>query len=373
MASPTSKATLVVDSGSGTTKAGFAGDVVPVSVFPTVVGRPRATRHFSSNAQPLVGNAAQRKRGIYKLSFPVERGVVTSWDDMEILWGHTFEHELHVEPREHSLLLAEPPLCSKPNREKAAQVLFETFGVGALCGANQAVLSLYASGRSTGIVLDSGDGITHAMPFYKGYSLPHAILRSDLAGRDLTQYLEELLGKRGYSCHSSTERDIVRDVKERLCYVALDFHQEIANAKTSAVEKTYELPDGEVISLGEERFRCPEVLFDPSLIGKEARGLQDAVYDSILKCEADIRKDLFASIMLTGGSNRFPGMADRMKRELGDRTPLTVSVLAPHPEHQYSVWTGGSILASLSTFPQMLVSKQEYEEAGPTVLHKKCQ
>ncbi|XP_037794027.1 actin-3-like [Penaeus monodon] len=371
MASPMNKAALVVDSGSGTTKAGFAGEEGPVSVFPTIVGRPRTARHFSSHAQPLVGNAAQRKRGTHRLSFPIERGVVTNWDDMETLWSHTFEHELHVEPREHGLLLAEPPLCPMPNRERAAQVLFETFGVGALLGANQAVLSLHASGRTTGIVLDSGDGISHAMPFYEGYSLPHAILRSDLAGRDLTEYLVELLGKRGYSCQNSTERDIVRDVKERLCYVALDFHQESAAAKTSAVEKTYELPDGEVISLADERFRCPEVLFDPSLVGKEARGMQDTVCDSILKCESVVRKDLFANVMLFGGSNMFPGMADRMQRELADKTPLKVTVLAP-PERKYSVWIGGSILASLSTFQQMWISKQEYDEAGPRVLHKKC-
>ncbi|XP_042872731.1 actin-3-like [Penaeus japonicus] len=371
MSTTTKKGALVVDNGSGTTKAGFAGEEAPVSVFPTIVGRPRSTRHFGSAQQPLVGNAAQRKRGTHKLSFPIEHGNVTDWDDMEILWSHTFEHELHVEPREHGLLLAEPPLSPTPTRENAAQVLFETFDLGALYVANQAVLSLHASGRTTGIVLDSGDGITHAMPFYEGYSLPHAILRLDLAGRDLTEYLVSLLGKRGYSCGTSTERDIIRDVKERLCYVALDFHREVANAKTSSVEKSYELPDGEVIFVGEERFQCPEVLFDPTLIGREVGGIQDTVSDSISKCESVIRKDLFANVMLFGGSNMFQGMADRMHKELADKTPLKVTVLAP-PERKHSVWIGGSILASLSTFQQMWISKQEYDESGPKVLHKKC-
>ncbi|KAJ7156181.1 beta-actin [Mycena filopes] len=239
-----------------------------------------------------------RRRSILTLKYPIEHGIVTNWDDMEKIWHHTFYNELRVDLEEHPVLLTEAPLNAKANREKMTQIMFETFNVPAFYVSIQAVLSLYASGRTTGIVLDSGDGVSHTVPIYEGFSLPHAILRFDLAGRDLTVPHQEPHRAR-VPLTTAAEREIVRDIKEKLRYVAPDFEQELFTAaQSSALEKSSELPDARVIT--NEPFCVSEALFQPtSSTSRPLVGIHETACNSIFKCDLDIRRDLYRNVVLS--------------------------------------------------------------------------
>jgi actin-related protein len=370
------QAAVVIDNGSGQCKAGIAGDDAPRCCFPAIVGRPKMPGIMvgMDNKEAYVGDEAQAKRGVLNLKYPIENGIVNNWEDMERIWHHAFFNELRVAPEEHPALLTEAPQNPKANREKMTQILFETFNVPSFYVAIQAVLSLYASGRTTGIVVDSGDGVTHTVPIYEGYALPHAILRIDLAGRAVTDWYAKIIMELGMTFSSSAEREIVRDIKEKLGYVALDYEAELTKYKESAAnDKPFELPDGNVITIRDQRFRGAELLFKPSFIGLEAPGVHELTFKSIMKCDIDVRKDLYGNIVMSGGTTMFPGIPERLSKEVTALAPSTmkIKVVAP-PERKFSVWIGGSILSSLSTFQAMWITRAEYDESGPSIVHRKC-
>jgi len=368
---------VILDIGSGLMKAGFAGDDAPRSVFYALVGRPRHQGVMVGMGQKdwYVGDEAQAKRGILQLQRPVMRGIIQDWEAAEKLLHNTFYNELRVAPEDRATLMTEAPLNPKANREKMLNILFEQFNVPATYVSIQAVLSLYSSGRTTGCVLDSGDGVSHVVPIFEGYSLPHAVQRLDLAGSNITDHLQNLMQVRGHSFTTSAEREIVRHIKEKHCYVAVDYQRELEEARADpsrAVE--HELPDGQVVTINEERFMAAEALFQPSMIGTEHEGIAHMLHESIKKCDIDVRRDLNTNTVLSGGTTTLPRIEDRLRKELVALSPGSKSdfkVIAP-PERKYSVWIGGSILASLSTFQQMWITRADFDEFGPGIVHKRC-
>ncbi|ERF68865.1 Actin-like protein [Endocarpon pusillum Z07020] len=376
-------APLVLDNGSGTIRAGFAGSDLPTTTFPSYVGRPKHPRVLAGalEGDTFIGSRAQKNRGLLKLKWPLEHGIVTDWDDMERIWRHVYENELKTMSEEHPVLLTEAPLNPIQNREIAAQVLFETFNVPALYIAVQATLSLYAAGRTTGVVLDVGDGVSHAVPVYEGFAINSAIRRVDVAGRDVTEYLQTLLRKAGWVFHTSAEKEIVRQMKETVGYLALDPRKEekewargvypgAEEERTSKIVE-YALPDGQKVKIGAERFRAPEILFDPALIGLEYSGVHQMVVDAIQRTDMDLRKNLYANVILSGGATLTKGFGERL---LGEVKKLAmrdtrIKIYAP-PERKYSTWIGGSILAGLSTFRKMWISIDDWHE-DPDIINIK--
>jgi actin, other eukaryote len=368
---------LVIDNGSGVVKAGFSGEDAPRSIFPSIIGRPKNLNVLIGVEckDEYLGDEAQQKRGILKISYPIEHGIIKDWDDMEKIWNHTFYVELRVSPDEHPVLLTEAPLNPKVNREKMTQIMFETFNVPAMYVAIQAVLSLYSAGRTTGIVCDSGDGVTHTAPIYEGFSIPHAVAKIQIAGRDLTFFLQKLLLERSIKLTSSAELEIVRDIKEKLCFVAQDYEEALKKSyNSSEFEKNYELPDGRIVTIGNERFRCPEYLFKPlEMNGKELPSIQEIIYNSIQECDIDTRADLYKNIILSGGTTMYEGIGERLLKEIEARAPKSISVkVIASPDRRFAVWRGGSTLTSLSTFSSLWITKEDYDEHGAQIVHRKC-
>jgi len=384
------KPAVIMDNGTGMMKCGLSGDDAPKVTFASCVGYPKQKAMLQgSNKDYYVGEEAQQKRGILLLKYPLEHGVITNWDDMEKIWKHTFDNELRIvlgaddeaEEDVAGVLLTEAPMNPKENREKMTQIMFETFSARRFYVAIQAVLSLYASGRTTGVVVDCGDGVSHTVPIYEGYSMPHAIQRINLAGRDLTDYICKILTESKINLHTSAERMSAMKIKEELCYVSMNFEEEVDNF--AGKEKQFELPDMSIVTVHNQIIRCPELMFKPSLDGKEMMGLHELTKKTIDDCDLDVRKDLLANIVMSGGTTMFPNMPERLQAEVEKLVAegAKVKVIAP-PERMISVWIGGSILASLSTFSRMWINQYSqpdasppitgYDEVGPRIVHQMC-
>ncbi|KOO25724.1 actin-related protein 2 [Chrysochromulina tobinii] len=374
-----SKPPIVCDNGTGFVKCGFAGDNFPAHIFPAIVGRPILRAEEKINDVVLkdimVGDECTVARDFLETSYPLTNGIVQRWDDMIHLYNYTFFERLKIDPSEHKIMLTEAAMNPKKNREKLVETMFETFGFAGVHCSIQAVLTLYAQGLLTGVVVDSGDGVTHIVPVYEGFALPQSIRRLDIAGRHLTEYMIKLLQLRGYTFNRSADFELVREIKEKK-KLALE---------TTTVVQTFTLPDGRVLKVGPERFEAPEALFQPTMIDVESKGLAELVFDCIQSCDMSTRPDLYKHIVLSGGSTMYPGLPSRLEKEVrklhcdlvckGDKeqsAKLKLRIEDP-PRRKHMVFLGGSVLADIMKDKEAFwMTKAEYDEKGVSEVLKKC-
>lgn len=370
---PPKACAVVIDMGTGTCKVGFAGQARPTYTVATIVGcqprKPATERQLV--LQTFIGEAA-RARPELMLVKPVLSGIVVDWLAAEFIWRHLLEHDLCVAPQDHPLLFSDQPFSPSTNREKLVEVAFESIRSPAMYVASQSVLSVYAHGRVSGLVVDMGHGVTSTVPVFQGYHLPHATERLDLAGTHLTSFLADTLLGAG-SPLGPQELDLVERVKHRCCYVAPDFQEAQARPEPERPQRLT-LPDGRTVTLGKELFQCPELLFSPpEMPGLSPVGVPAMAKQSLYKVPLEARPDVARNVLLCGGSSLFQGLERRFRRELRRRLPREAPVVvAAQPTRDFSVWIGGSILASLRAFQSCWVLREQYEEQGPHIVYRKC-
>ncbi|XP_037654288.1 actin-like protein 7B [Choloepus didactylus] len=364
---------LIIDLGSQYCKCGYAGEPRPTYFISSTVGKrcPEAGQAGDTRKETYVGHELLSTEAPLKLENPLRHGVVVDWDCVQSIWEYIFHTAMKILPEEHAVLVSDPPLGPSSNREKYAELLFETFRVPAMHVASQALLSVYSYGKTSGLVVESGHGVSHVVPISEGDVLPGLPGRADYAGSDLTSYLMQLLSEAGHQ-FTGDHLHIIEHIKKKCCYAALLPDEEL-RLPLEELRVDYELPDGQLITIGQERFRCSEMLFKPSLVGCSQPGLPALTAACLGRCqEAGFKKEMAANVLLCGGCTMLDGFPERFQRELSLLCPGDSPAVAAAPERKTSVWTGGSILASLQAFQQLWVSKEEFEERGSAAIYSKC-
>ncbi|MFX0093580.1 MAG: actin, cytoplasmic 2 [Candidatus Hodarchaeota archaeon] len=365
---------IIIDNGTAFSRVGFAGETHPRFIIRTIIGYPTYQSIMADEEYYIpeyyIGEEALNLRGVLKVLYPLEHGVIFDWDSMEKFWRTSINH-LQVNLLEHPILLIEPPLNPAQNREKIAELFFETLNVPALCFRMSAFLSLYALRKDTGLVVDIGEDCTRIVPVCNGFPVIHTCERFEIGGRDISLQFRHTLNMRGIRISNYLNTEL----KERLCYVALDFDREKRRFKHQHREKQYMLPSGEVITIEEERLTAPEILFNPSeyyqfqnkVISEDYSSLDALIHKSIQNCNKKWHSILYENIVLTGGSSLFPGLKQRLEKEIIRKTTNKVNILTPQ-QRQILAWMGGTIIADRPEFSKFWITKDEYEEYGSIIV-----
>lgn len=369
---------VIFDNGSGIFKGGLAEDDTPRIQFQTIVGVPKKDSLMIGMDQKefYIGSETTEKKTMLDLYYPIESGVINNWDQMEQIWSYAYETELAVDPSEHAALVTEPPLNNKANREKIIELFFEKFQVDSFYLAISSVLSLYSSGKTTGLVVDLGYGDSFTVPIYEGFALPYGVSRLSIGGNKLTKSLLNMLNEeKRTSLDSLLDYEYIEEIKKNHCFIAQDYdavYKEYQDSEANKISIT--LPDGQKVNFGNLGFKCTEALLQPTKLGIEENGIHECAYQSILRCEGSIRKELYANIVFSGGTSMLNGVSKRVSKEISALAPSTMTIKVKTPqERKHSSWIGGSILSSIDSFSSVWITAKEYKEkGGGQIIHKRC-
>lgn len=383
---------VVIDLGSYSIKAGVSTDSDLKHIIPSVVCKvmnPTAQNlkkvvYVGEETDLLVQHETQigRKRGSLELNYiyPIMKGNIVNYDEAEALFQHTFYSALSVDPEDCYVLLTEVPLTPKLTRENLTQIMFETFNVMKYYVFSGEVVSLYSVGKTSGLVVSAGYDMTRLTPVYEGFLLPHAIQLLPVGGRTLTDVMFKKLVENGYLLHPIKDRKLVEEIKEKMCKVSKEALS-LRNNRGSDLQadvnvsetRSFKSNTGRVFELGDEVEACPEVLFDPALVGEESKGIHELAVSSIMKCDIELRQELFSSVLLCGGTNLIPGMRLRMLNEMKTLASSSYSSkLEVIAAKKNMAWFGGKRLVSENKLSGFWLTKEEYDSAGPAIIHRKC-
>ncbi|KAJ5070684.1 actin epsilon 1 [Anaeramoeba ignava] len=365
---------IIIDIGSEFVKAGFSGEEKPEFFFQSKIGKIETNSIMDelNSKKFFKNNLIENKEENIIWENVVERGHVINWDNWEQMISYIFYSEFKVDPLEYPVLVPETMLGTRNFREKSSQILFETFNVPKMSIMIQSVLSLISYQKTTGFVIEIGGGVTYAVPIYENYVLPHAVLRLDIAGYDLTRNLRDILIKDGKIESNEITFEEARNIKEKFCYVSFDPQEDLqALNQPNSFSRDITLDNGRTFSIDQQRFLSVEPLFDPSLIGMNSVGLSHLCSNSILKCDQEIQKDLFKNIVLAGGSSVLDGVETRLIKDLTFLHSDQEIKIFSNPQRDFSCWIGGSIFCSLPNTDFYWATEEEYQESGPSLLMRK--
>ena len=365
---PNNYSTVIIDIGSGITKAGFGGEDGPRNIFSSIVSTPKMPGCMVGleKVERYVGEDAISKLEIMNFFSPIQRGKIADIDKFETLMHYLLYRKMKVVPEEISVLITESPAASIENKKKLAEILFETFNVQKIHIANSSMLGLYAYGKTSGLVVDSGFNITSTVPLYEGFPLQHASIKLNYGGEDISKnLLGMIIDNIDPSYKYLKGRLLADDIIEKLGYISLGGEEE--------EEIIYTLPEGKEIKLGKELCKCNELLFNPG-DNKELKSIDEMVLSSLSKCDPDIKDDIKESICLIGGNTYLKNFVEKLRSNLSDSKEMGNFNISSNHERQFSSWIGGSLISSLENFQYMWVTKEEYDDNGKThvAVESKC-
>lgn len=386
---------IVLDNGSGYLKIGFSSHQEPLTI-PALIGRQMLRYGETVNVEQIakedpakvykdimIGDEVIPYRNLLELSYPIKNGIIESTEDLCRLWEYAITKKLGVEDvSDKKVLVTEAPMNPFINKEKMLEILFEQIGVDSVNIEPQAKCSLFCEGKDTGIVLDSGDGVTHVIPIYNGIILKLNIDRMNIAGRHITEYLTRLFQKKGYAFNSTVDFELVREMKEKFCFISNDIQGDRKLAReTTYYNSFYKLPDGSRIHISDEKFEATECLFEPYLIGEEIDGVHEMTFKCINNCPIDTRTALYANILTSGATTLFPGFVSRVENEIKilykdyalknlkeneKEAKIKINVM-DNPRRKHSVFLGGCVIAKYYNTKESFdywVNRQEWLECG---------